>query len=370
MEKMKALEDIMLADIRSTSFVHFDDKGTLRKVTLSDHFESVSNITLDQTVPENVVDHFQTAKNVLLYSWYVYRFIPVAELYAIISLEYALKIKTKMLIPGFRNMMEYAITRGWWKKENFSRWQHINSMNEIRRKDNEELENAIGRKIPFNEYKYDFMGRLPGYFEYRRNDYAHGTGTLAPGGHQILAECAEAINQLFHEDAIWDSSELQNEKEFENFIFLKLYSSDLNTAKHDIQVLEQHKENKVRFPILMNAIVCYARPFSSNRGKVGKNALPNEYVPKELKETHDLLLKLRNQQFAHTDLEYNYGGIADFSTPAQKWFPMSLRRPPMYELDAKIGEIKTLFAEVEKRINEEIDKYEEKLHRERHNSAE
>jgi len=46
---------------------------------------------LNDTVPEKIREHFETTKNLLLYSWFVYRFIPVAEFHAATTLEYALK---------------------------------------------------------------------------------------------------------------------------------------------------------------------------------------------------------------------------------------------------------------------------------------
>jgi hypothetical protein len=48
-------------------------------VTLAERYADVSQFELIQSVPLNVRVHFETAKNLYLYAWFVYRFYPVAE---------------------------------------------------------------------------------------------------------------------------------------------------------------------------------------------------------------------------------------------------------------------------------------------------
>lgn len=57
----------------------------------------LSTLALDEAVPEHVRTHFETAKNVLLYSWCVYRFHMVAELYALSTLEFAFRERLRTL---------------------------------------------------------------------------------------------------------------------------------------------------------------------------------------------------------------------------------------------------------------------------------
>lgn len=155
------------------------------------------------------------------------------------------------------------------------------------------------------------------------------------------------------------------DEEFENYQFFRLFSVDFNSAQNDLKQFDLHKESSVRFSVLLSAIIHYSKPFSLNKGKLLKRHLLDiEFVPSDLIEMHNFLIKHRNQQFAHTDLEFNFGGIADFSTPTQKWFPMSIKRPPLIELDQKIETIKELVTKVEKRLNEEIEKIEVLLHKE------
>jgi hypothetical protein len=47
-------------------------------------------------VPAPIREHFNTGKNLLLYAWFVYRFIPVAELHAYSTVEMALRERAKL----------------------------------------------------------------------------------------------------------------------------------------------------------------------------------------------------------------------------------------------------------------------------------
>ncbi len=53
----------------------------------------LDGITLNNQVPNSVRQLFETAKNLSLYSWYVYRFHQVSETVAYSALELALKWK-------------------------------------------------------------------------------------------------------------------------------------------------------------------------------------------------------------------------------------------------------------------------------------
>lgn len=66
-------------------------------VSLSDqdYHEALSKIVLNDTVPARSRELFETAKNLSLYSWFVYRFHPIAELTGWLALENALLEKAK-----------------------------------------------------------------------------------------------------------------------------------------------------------------------------------------------------------------------------------------------------------------------------------
>lgn len=68
--------------------------GARRDRTLRDHYSGIESISLMQSVPESVRQQFDAARNLLLYSWFVYSFIPIAQLHAFSSVEYAIRIKS------------------------------------------------------------------------------------------------------------------------------------------------------------------------------------------------------------------------------------------------------------------------------------
>jgi len=123
MDAFRGLKDLFKPDVRHEAFVIFDEKiGKHRRKTLEDHHAYISDINLHPGVPEDMRIHFETTKNLLLYSWHVYRFIPIAEFHAAASLEFALKEKTDGKIRGLKKLIEHAISQGWVKNEGFTNW--------------------------------------------------------------------------------------------------------------------------------------------------------------------------------------------------------------------------------------------------------
>jgi hypothetical protein len=156
--------------------------GVLRPVKVSDLHDAVSAFSLHAGVPEDIVQHFETVKNVYLYSWFIYRFQPVAELQSLACLEFALRERLANEIragnlrdkrPGLQNMMKYAIENQLVKNEGFARW------------------------IQAEDTQWDLLASLQNALPQIRNDYAHGTYSLTPTSLGIIELVHEIINQLF-----------------------------------------------------------------------------------------------------------------------------------------------------------------------------
>ena len=91
-EILKALPDITVPDPRNLGWrILNQETGVDRELTLAEHHASVAALGLSLSVPDDILTLYNTARNALLYSWYVYRFITVAELQAYGTLEYALR---------------------------------------------------------------------------------------------------------------------------------------------------------------------------------------------------------------------------------------------------------------------------------------
>lgn len=203
MDKLKDLDEILEPDERSSMFgIYFDEQGNTREKTIDDHHAIVSRFVLHDGVPEKIRQHFETTKNLLLYSWFVYRFIPVAEFHAASTLEYALKIKTEGKMRGLYRLIDHAISKGWVKNEGFRAWNERERMREEEKRLREEFGKLTEAEAQFHDEPYDFVEKLKETLPYLRNAYAHGSNMLHPGGYGKLEVCAEFINQLFEENEI------------------------------------------------------------------------------------------------------------------------------------------------------------------------
>jgi hypothetical protein len=88
---------------------------------------NLDSIRLHAGVPMHVRQLFETAKNLSLYSWFVYRFHPIAQLIGYASLERALKervagerrVETDTVRETLHPLLELAATKGWLKNEHF-----------------------------------------------------------------------------------------------------------------------------------------------------------------------------------------------------------------------------------------------------------
>lgn len=220
MEEFKLLDEVTTADVRNTYFVLRNrETGETRRQELRDHYEAVSRFALSQSVPDNIRSRFNTAKNVLLYTWFVYDFYPVSELQALSVLELALRnrigdeaLKTlrkqgKQL--GMYTFIDYAVKSKWIKNEDFSGYHRAPieraRMDYLMRK-SEEMRtkglDSIG--LDFDEIEVpltnttDFLATLLKTVHRIRNLHAHGETMLYPASVWTTFEmCMEFINALF-----------------------------------------------------------------------------------------------------------------------------------------------------------------------------
>lgn len=182
-EKLRPAEFITEPDPRNALIVRIDTvAGTSRPLTASDLHEMVSCLSLSATVPENIAQHFETVKNIFLYSWFIYRFQPVAELQSLACLEFALRERfANEIMTGaidkknamLRGLLTFAVKNGVVKSEAFSGWSQASD--------------------PDRKFAKSLAITLPEI----RNNWAHGSDELLPSARTIIALVAEIINQLF-----------------------------------------------------------------------------------------------------------------------------------------------------------------------------
>lgn len=201
---MKSLERIGQPDERQQFFVG----------DLTDLHAELSAVTLDASVPENVRELFDTAKNICLYSWFVYEFHPMAELAGFLALEAALRaraarVSNTLAKKSLSKLMEHALSDGWIAEERIAGRLDIARGRVLNRKAVEAIERSKATGIDsVIEDPTDFeiaeeaqrMKIVEGICQAAvklRNGLAHGERQLVPGSHRRLRTTADLINQLY-----------------------------------------------------------------------------------------------------------------------------------------------------------------------------
>ena len=177
----------------------------------------LNQIQLLECVPLDVRQLFETAKNVSLYSWFVYRFHQVAELVAYTALERALKeriahdqgVNADSIRGRFSRLLTTAAQNGWFKSANFTATkclaqrqleheQLIRMIQESRFGDEPvEVPGIPEDRINDRAAQLNFVEILSTGIPQLRNHLAHGGPLLHPDSASTLRTVAEAINQLF-----------------------------------------------------------------------------------------------------------------------------------------------------------------------------
>lgn len=158
MEQLKRLEDICRPDERYSNRVDLDHTtGTATPMTVESIYSLVEPIRLNATAPEQVRSHFEVARNLAVYSWFVYSFHEVAVMQAMASLEMAARAKTGESETPFKNLLE--------------------------------------KLFPGSEFAPGIsLGKAITYF---RNELAHGSSMLTGQSVMFLHRCSELINELY-----------------------------------------------------------------------------------------------------------------------------------------------------------------------------
>ena len=222
-DKLRPPEWVGEADPRSTMFVKVDrTTGTHQVITLADHHNDISAYMLHGGVPQEIVLQYETARNVYMYAWFIYRFYPVAEHQALACLELALRerlkeeikiVKIKGKRPTLRPLLQYAVAQGLVKNAGFSAWRNRGVTRSRARVEMEKLREASEKgldeitwdesdiQITAEDLDWDYVKMLPGLLPMVRNDYAHGSTQLHNWALRSFQIVSEIINQLYPEPA-------------------------------------------------------------------------------------------------------------------------------------------------------------------------
>jgi hypothetical protein len=192
------LERVMTPDPRYLSRSVLDPTVGARQMTMEDHWQDIATIDLHEGVPWSVRVHFDTARNLLLHSWYVYRFHPVAEMHAFSSAEYALNRRAgtppHQIGPGFKMLLARAVEEGWIRDDRF---RHYGEIAARRAEAIRQESDLLGTEEPASPELRPYVETLIEALPFLRNELAHGSAHLSTSGKRTLALCCDLINQLF-----------------------------------------------------------------------------------------------------------------------------------------------------------------------------
>jgi hypothetical protein len=192
MERLKAFDEIVKPDVRQSFFAKLTAEG-VREINIEDFHNAAKSIALHTGVPDEVHFHFQTARHLLIYSWFYYPFNVTAELHAYIATEAALKIKAGKPKAMFKELMQEAVVKQWIHDDGFSLVQR--KKEQFQRQKAETVE--LGLYLPVSAVVKPYVEVLCETLPFLRNCHAHGEIMLHNHGASTLRLCAELINQLF-----------------------------------------------------------------------------------------------------------------------------------------------------------------------------
>ena len=170
---------------------------------LADLHKRLSDWPLIPAVPEKVRVQFETAKDLMLYTWFVFEFQTVAEMQAYLSLELALRErlanptrtqktrKGPKLVPlTLAALLSQAKSKGLIVPEKLPSWEWVKCIRERRARDYGET------LLPFSAAEW--FQNVSAYLPHSRNHLAHGNRKLHfPDSFKQLELCGDLINALF-----------------------------------------------------------------------------------------------------------------------------------------------------------------------------
>lgn len=189
--------------------------------SLAAHHATVARFALHEGVPADVRVQFETARNLALYAWHVYRFYPVAEMQALSTLEFGLRERlparlpppyqsAKAFKPMLHGLLGYAIDKGPVRNEGFRRWHAACEQHARERQANARVAALLERgpdslefdadapiSIEDEDRAWDLVAHLRQSLPQRRNQRAHGGAELHRMALNTIELVAEILNQLY-----------------------------------------------------------------------------------------------------------------------------------------------------------------------------
>lgn len=193
LDPLKPLAEVLIPDARWKFF----------STTLETHHALVSSIQLNPSVPEEVGQNFENARNVWLYAFFSYSLLTVALAMVHVACDSAIKARARHEgLPGWEKkrlyeLLDVAITNRWLVDAGFAAAEH----REDRWEEERAMLLAIGAEdigpyaTPTDDQ--DHSKRVVGVIRELRNSLAHGEPLLTNNVAPAFRAAADLINQLF-----------------------------------------------------------------------------------------------------------------------------------------------------------------------------
>lgn len=209
-DRLKELKDVCLPDIRNQYF----------NFTLEDIHYVLERINLNRSAPENVQTQFETAKNLALYSWFVYRFHQISEMAAYTAMEMGLREKysqeepeidaKKLTRMTMKPLLDEAKKRKWLENDKFpslyARAKYAAQIEKAREQEKTHdfdsmpsmpIEEPTEAEITEVMKSFDLASVVLDNTYKLRNSLAHDLTKMAPDSLGTLSLVSEVINQLY-----------------------------------------------------------------------------------------------------------------------------------------------------------------------------
>lgn len=189
--------------------------------SLAVHHSEIEAIYLTTDVPENVAIQFETARNLYLYAWNVYRFYQVAQSQALSALELGLKLRLPSRLPPpyqrpkqphpmLAGLLGYAIDQGLVRNEGFGRWHRSAQDRARQRRFMESMQTMIDQQLKVmqmekdepitltpEDQSWDLVQLLRKSIPDLRNELAHGSSMLTNQVLGTIELVAEILSQIY-----------------------------------------------------------------------------------------------------------------------------------------------------------------------------
>ncbi len=211
--------------LRSAAIAIEPDARVNSGQTLAYQRELIAEFELNPQVPHDIRVHFETAKNLFLYAWFVYRFYPVAKQHALATLEFALRERLALIdVDRYRKdakprLTLYPLLQAAEKESLISntglRAYHRRAAQQARERVSEtagrllwafeadSVEYDLDSAVPQDEdYAWDTLKTYQEVLPKIRNIYAHGSSSLTANVLGTFETVADLVNQLYPSSSV------------------------------------------------------------------------------------------------------------------------------------------------------------------------